>query len=119
MNIFPIRNENDYKTALKAISKLVETDPPADSPQGEYLEVVSTLIQSYETKHFPIDAPDPITAIKFRMEQAGLEPKDLVPFIGKTNRVYEVLNGKRGLSIERIRNLRRNLGIPAESLIGV
>lgn len=118
MNISPIRTESDYKAALKAISKLVETDPAADSPEGEYLDVMSTLIHAYEEKHFPIDAPDPITAIKFRMEQAGLEPKDLVPSIGKPNRVYEVLNGKRGLSIDMIRNLHRNLGIPAESLIG-
>lgn len=119
MNIFPIRSESDYTSALKAISKLVESDPPVDSPEGEYLDVMATLIQSYEDKRFPIGIADPIEAIKFRMEQAGLEPKDLVASIGKPNRVYEVLNGKRGLSIEMIRKLHRNLGIPAESLIGV
>ena len=118
MNIYPIRNPADYKAALKAVSKLVETDPAPDSPEGEYLEVMATLIQAYETKRFPIEAPDPLEAIKFRMEQGGLEPKDLTASIGKPNRVYEVLNGKRGLSIEMIRNLHKNLGIPAESLIG-
>ncbi|WIX07579.1 helix-turn-helix domain-containing protein [Xanthomonas oryzae] len=118
MNITPIRTSSDYKAALKSISKLVEADPAPDSPEGEYLDVMATLIEAYEAKQFPIDAPDPIQAIKFRMEQAGLEPKDLAASIGKPNRVYEVLNGKRGLSIEMIRNLRKNLGIPAESLIG-
>lgn len=118
MNISPIRTHADYKTALKSISKLVEKDPAPDSPEGEYLEVMATLIEAYEAKHFPIDAPDPIQAIKFRMEQAALKPKDLASSIGKPNRVYEVLNGKRGLSIEMIRKLHKNLGIPAESLIG-
>lgn len=118
MNISPIRTAADYKLALKSVSKLVEADPSPDSREGEFLDVMATLIEAYEAKQFAIVAPDPIQAIKFRMEQAGLEPKDLAASIGKPNRVYEVLNGKRGLSIEMIRKLHRNLGIPAESLIG-
>lgn len=77
MNISPIRTPADYKAALKSISKLVEADPAPDSPEGEYLDVMATLIQAYEAKQFPIDAPDPIQAIKFRMEQAGLSRKIL------------------------------------------
>lgn len=96
----------------------MEADPAPDSPEGEYLDVMATLMQAYEAKQFPIDAPNPIQAIKFRMEQAGLEPKQRAASIGKPNRVYEVLNGMRGLSIEMIRNLHKNLGIPAESLMG-
>ena len=77
-----------------------------------------TLIEAYERKHYPIDPPDPIEAIKFRMEQGGLTVKDLEPMIGKSNRVYEVLSGKRNLTLPMIRRLHRDLGIPAESLIG-
>ncbi|WP_313347153.1 transcriptional regulator [Stenotrophomonas sp.] len=83
MNISPIRNPADYKLALKSISKLVETDPAPDSPEGEFLDVTATLIEAYEVKQFAIEAPDPIQAIQFRMEQAGLEPKDLAASIGK------------------------------------
>ena len=79
---------------------------------------MATLVEAYETVHFPVELPDPIEAIHFRMKQGGLTVKDLVPSIGQPNRVYEVLNGKRGLILEMIRNLHRNLGIPAESLIG-
>lgn len=118
MHISPIRTPEDYKQALKSISKLVETDPAPDSPEGEFLDVMATLIEAYEAKQFPMEAPNAIQAIKFRMEQGELEPKDLVASIGKPNRVYEVLSGKRGLSIEMIRKLHKNLGIPAESLIG-
>lgn len=105
MNISPIRPPADYQAALKSISRLVEADPAPDSPEGEYLDVMATLMQAYEGKQFPIDAPNPIQAIKFRMEQAGLEPKQRAASIGKPNREYEVLNGMRGLSIEMIRNL--------------
>lgn len=79
--------------------------------------MLTTLIQAYEAKHFPIDLPDPIEAIKFRMEQAGLTAKDLEPMIGRRNRVYEVLNRKRSLTLPMIRKLHQQLGIPAESLI--
>jgi HTH-type transcriptional regulator/antitoxin HigA len=80
-------------------------------------EVLLTLVESYENKHFPIDLPDPVEAIKFRMEQSGLTPKDLVPMIGRLNRVYEVLNRKRSLTLAMIWKLHNGLGIPAESLI--
>lgn len=84
---------------------------------GALLEVLATLVEAYEQKHFPIDAPDPVEAIKFRMEQSGLSPKDLEPYIGQSNRVYEVLNRKRPLTLRMIRNLHRGLGIPARVLI--
>jgi HTH-type transcriptional regulator/antitoxin HigA len=119
MNINPIRTERDYKEALQEVSRLVDLDPEIDSDDGARLEVLSTLVEVYESRHFPIEAPNPIEAIRFRMEQGGLTPKDLVPSIGKVNRVYEVLTGKRKLTVPMIRNLHKNLGIPAESLIGV
>jgi HTH-type transcriptional regulator/antitoxin HigA len=89
----------------------------ADTPEGERLDVLVTLIDAYEKKHFPMDLPDPVEAIKFRMEQMGLTPKDLEPMIGRLNRVYEVLNHKRPLTLKMIWKLHRGLGIPAESLI--
>lgn len=118
MNIHPIRNNTDYKKALRELSAYFDDEPASGTPEGDRFEILLTLVEAYETKRFPIEAPDPIEAIKFRMEQGGLTVKDLVPSIGKANRVYEVLNRKRGLTIEMIRNLHRNLGIPAESLIG-
>lgn len=119
MNINPIRTEQDYKAALLEVSRLVDLDPEVDSDDGARLDILSTLVEAYAARHFPIEAPDPIEAIRFRMEQGGLTAKDLVPSIGKVNRVYEVLNGKRKLTVTMIRNLHKNLGIPAESLIGV
>lgn len=119
MNISPIHTDADYRKALHAISRLVETDPAPGTAEGDFLDVMGTLIEAYEQKRFPLDAADPIEAIKFRMEQADLTPRDLVPSIGRQNRVYEVLNGTRPLSIQMIRNLHKNLGIPAESLIGI
>jgi len=118
MNIHPIRNEQDYKAALREPSAYFEDEPEPGTEDGDRFEVLATLVEAYETRTFPIGAPDPIEAIRFRMEQGGLTVKDLVPSIGKPNRVYEVLNGKRSLTIDMIRNLHRNLGIPAESLIG-
>ena len=118
MNIQPIRTDADYHAALEAVSRLVETDPAPGTADGDFLEVMGILIEAYEQKEFAVEAADPIEAIKFRMEQAGLTPRDLVPSIGRANRVYEVLNGTRPLSIQMIRNLHENLGIPAESLIG-
>ena len=119
MNIRPIRTENDYKAALRELSAYFRKEPEPDTEDGDRFEILATLVEAYEAKHFPIEAPDPIEAIQFRMEQAGLTVKDLVPFIGRTNRVYEVLNRKRGLTIDMIRKLHQHLGIPAESLIGV
>lgn len=117
MEIRPIRSEADYKMALKDISRLMESDPEPGTPDGDRLDILATLVQAYEAKHFPIDLPDPIEAIKFRMEQAGLTAKDLEPMIGRRNRVYEILNRKRGLTLQMIWNLHKGLGIPAESLV--
>ena len=119
MNIHPIRTKADYKRALREVSAYFDNEPEPGSADGDRFEILTTLVEAYEAKHFPIDAPDPIEAIRFRMEQGGLTVKDLVPSIGQPNRVYEVLNRKRGLTLEMIRNLHRNLGIPAETLIGV
>ena len=119
MNIHPIRTKADYKRALREVSAYFDNEPEPGSEDGDRFEILATLVEAYESKHFPIEAPDPIEAIRFRMEQGGLSVKDLVPTIGQPNRVYEVLNRKRGLTLEMIRNLHRNLGIPAESLIGV
>ena len=119
MKIHPIRTKSDYKRALREVSAYFDNEPEPGSEDGDRFEILATLVEAYESKHFPIEAPDPIEAIRFRMEQGGLSVKDLVPSIGQPNRVYEVLNRKRGLTLEMIRNLHRNLGIPAESLIGV
>ena len=119
MKIHPIRTKSDYKRALREVSAYFDDEPEPGSEDGDRFEILATLVEAYESKHFPIEAPDPIEAIRFRMEQGGLTVKDLVPSIGQPNRVYEVLNRKRGLTLEMIRNLHRNLGIPAESLIGV
>lgn len=119
MNIHPIRTDDDYRAALRELSACFDNQPEPGTEDGDRFEVLATLVEAYETKHFPIESPDPIEAIRFRMDQGGLTVKDLVPSIGQPNRVYEVLNRKRGLTIDMIRNLHRNLGIPAESLIGV
>jgi HTH-type transcriptional regulator/antitoxin HigA len=115
MNIKPIKTETDYQTALHTVEKLMSAKP--DSPQGEKLDVLVTLVEAYEAKHFPLDLPDPIAAIKFEMERKGLTIKDLKPMIGKSNRVYKILNGKRSLTLKMIQRLHGELGIPAESLI--
>jgi HTH-type transcriptional regulator/antitoxin HigA len=117
MEITPIRTKKDYRAALRIVSKLVDQDPSPDTPTGEHLDVLSTLIEAYERRHHPIDLPDPVEAIKFRMEQAGLSVNDLVPMIGQPNRVYEVLNYKRPLTLRMIRNLNTGLGISAQVLI--
>lgn len=117
MEIRPIHNEADYKASLMEISTLMDLDPDAGSPDGDRLDILATLVQAYEAKHHPIDPPDPIEAIKFRMEQRGLSVKDLVPLIGNSNRVYEVLGRKRALTLPMIRRLHKQLGIPAEVLI--
>lgn len=117
MEVRPIRTEEDYKAMLAAVSALIELDPDPDSPDGERLEVLGLLVEAYESKRFPIAAPSPIAAIKFRMEQDGLSVADMRPYIGPPNRVYEVLNGTRQLSLAMIRRLM-TLGIPAEVLVG-
>ncbi|PIT71933.1 type II toxin-antitoxin system HigA family antitoxin [Limnohabitans sp. B9-3] len=118
MDIKPIRNENDYKAALKEVSLLMESDPDLASPEGDRLDVLVTLVQAFEARHYAIDLPDPIEAIKFRMEQQDLKPKDLEPMIGRSNRVYEILNRKRPLTMNMVRKLHLGLGISAECLIG-
>ena len=115
MDIKPIRTKADHRAALKEIEALMSARQ--GTPEGERLDVLVTLVEAYERKHFPMDLPDPIEAIRFSMEQKGLTTKDLVPMIGQINRVYEVLNGKRPLTLQMIRRLHRELGIPAESLI--
>lgn len=117
MEIKAIRTEADYLAALAQVSALIDLDPALDTSDGERLDVLGTLVQAYEARHFPIDPPDPIEAIKFRMDQAGMSVKDLVPYIGPLNRVYEVLAYKRPLSLNMIRRLSDGLHIPAEVLI--
>ena len=115
MNIKPIKTEADYRATLKEIESLMEAQP--GTTEGEKLDVLSTLVEAYESKHYPIDLPDPVEAIKFEMEQKDLTVKDLEPMIGRSNRVYEILNRKRSLSLKMIWRLHQKLGIPAESLI--
>ncbi|WP_292995215.1 transcriptional regulator [Nitrosomonas sp.] len=115
MNIKPIRTDTDYLAALKEVESLMMAEP--NTPEGEKLDVLVTLIEAFERKQFPLDLPDPVEAIKFEMEQKGLTVKDLEPMIGKSNRVYEVLNRKRSLTLKMIWKLHQELGIPAESLI--
>ncbi|BAV77306.1 helix-turn-helix motif protein [Pseudomonas chlororaphis subsp. aurantiaca] len=117
MQIRPIHTDQDYRAALKQVSVLFDNEPEPGTPEGDYFDVMVTLIEAYEAKHFPIDLPNPIDAIKFRMEQSGLSAADLAPAIGRTNRVYEVLNGKRALTLPMIWKLHQLFGIPAESLI--
>jgi HTH-type transcriptional regulator/antitoxin HigA len=116
MKIKPIRTEEDYKLALKEIESLMEATP--DSDDFDRLEVLSLLVENYESIHYKIDIPDPIEAIKFRMEQEGLIQNDLVEIFGNKSRVSEVLNKKRKLTINMIRNLNKHLNIPFENLLG-
>jgi len=111
----PIRNEADYDAALEEVGRL--WGARSGTPDGDRLDVLATLIDVYEAKHHPIDPPDPVEAIRFRMEQQGLTRKDLEPMIGPRNRVADVLNRKRGLSIDMIRQLHDGLGISTEVLI--
>lgn len=114
-DIKPIRSKRDYEAALKAAEELMSAK--RNSAEGDALDVLVTLIEAYEAKHFPLDLPDPVEAIKFVMEQRDLTVKDLVPYIGQPNRVYEVLNRKRPLTMAMVWKLHKGLGIPAESLI--
>ncbi|MGE0371052.1 MAG: type II toxin-antitoxin system HigA family antitoxin [Gammaproteobacteria bacterium] len=116
MDIRPIRTKRDYERALRRIETLMDADPGSD--EGDELEVLATLVDVYEEKHFPVGAADPVEAILFRMDQQGLERKDLEPFIGSRHRVSEVLNRKRGLSLDMIRRLHAGLGIPLQVLVG-
>src|SRR6185312_16731770 len=115
MEIKPIRTRRDYEATLAAIEELM--DAKRNTPEGDRLEVLVTLVEAYEARHFPLDLPDPVAAIKLVMEQRSLGVKDLVPYIGQPNRVYEILNRKRPLTMAMAWKLHRGLGIPAESLI--
>lgn len=117
MEIHPIRTEEDYRAALRQVSVFFDNEPDPGTPDGDRFEVLLTLVEAYEARHFPLELPDPVEAIKFRMEQEGLTPKDLMPMIGRLNRVYEILNRKRPLTLNMIWKLHEKLGIPAESLI--
>jgi len=112
-----IKTKQDYEEALKLVADLMNHDPDPNSDEGEQLELLSTLIQDYEAKTFPTRLPNPIDAIKFRMEQAGLSPGDLIPYLGSRSRVSEIFSGKRQLTIDMIRALEAGLGIPAKVLI--
>jgi len=117
--LHPIQTEADYRAALAQVEKTVDVpvEPDPDSAEGAYLDALVTLIQAWERKHYPIDAPTPVDAIKFHMEQNGLTVGDMQPYIGSTNRVYEVLKGKRRLSLGMVKRLHDGLRIPYESLM--
>ena len=115
MTIKPIRTEKDYEKALERVEEIMDAE--FGSEEFDELEILSTLIENYEAKHHKIDIPDPIEAIKFRMEQEGLKQKDLAELFGNKVRVSEVLNKKRRLTLDMIRNLHDNLSIPYDSLL--
>ena len=117
MNIVPIKTHRDYRRALKEIEGLMTAK--RNTPDGDRLDVLVTLVEAWERQHYPIDLPDPVAAIRYHMDQNGLQPRDLIPFIGSRNRVYEVLNRRRPLTLQMIWRLHEGLGIPAESLIKV
>lgn len=117
MDIKPIKTEQDYELTLERVSYLMDAEP--DTPDGDLLDVLVTLVESYENKHFPIDDPTPIEAIKFRMDQMGLTKKDLEPMIGSKSKVSEILSGNRTLSKKMMINLHKELHIPAEVLLGI
>lgn len=115
MDIKPVRTRAAYRAALKEIESLMRAR--RNSAAGERLDVLVTLVEAYERKHFPMELPDPVATIRFVMEQRGLTARDLEPMLGRANRVYEVLNRKRPLTLKMIWRLHKDLGIPAESLI--
>lgn len=117
MKIKVIKTEEDHKEALKHIEELMRMDPNPDTQEGETLSLLTTLVEDYESNHFPESLPNPIDAIVFRMEQQGLKPQDLVPYIGSSGKVSEVLSGKRPLSVAMMRALEKGLGIPARVLL--
>jgi HTH-type transcriptional regulator/antitoxin HigA len=115
MEIKPIKNDADYQAVLEEIERLFDAAP--DTPEGDRLEVMVTLVEAYEEKHYSLPIPDPVEAILYHMESRGLSRRDLETYIGSRARVSEVLNRKRPLTMEMIRNLHKGLGIPAEVLI--
>lgn len=115
MQIYPIHTEQDYEKALARIEEIFDARP--GSKEGDELEILGILVDEFEKKHFPIDAPKPVEAIRFRMDQLGMEQKDLARILGSKSRTSEILSGKRSLSLRQIKILYRKLGIPADVLI--
>ena len=117
MDIAPLKSKQDYRRALKKIEGLMRAK--RNTPEGDRLDVLVTLVEAWEQRHYPLDLPDPIEAIKYHMDQNGLAPRDLIPFIGSRNRVHEVLNRRRPLTLKMIQRLHAGLKIPAESLLKI
>jgi HTH-type transcriptional regulator/antitoxin HigA len=117
MDIAPIKTQRDYRNALKRIEHLMTAK--RGTTDGDYLDVLVTLVEAWERRHYPLDLPDPVEAIKYHMDQNGLQPRDLISFIGSRNRVHEVLNRRRSLTLKMIWRLHDGLGIAAETLIKV
>ena len=117
LELKPIKDKIQYKEYLKIIDSLIDCEE--DSPEEEALELVSILVESYESKHYPIEAPDPIEAIKMRMEEEGLMKKDLAQYFGSKSRVSEVLNRKRPLTLDMMRKIHRGMGISAKTLLAI
>ncbi|MGH6984495.1 MAG: helix-turn-helix domain-containing protein [Stellaceae bacterium] len=117
MEIRPIRNEAGYDAALKEIERYFEREPERSTPEADRFDLLALVIEDYEDRHWPIETPDPVEAIKFRMEQKGFERADLAKLIGSRSRASEILNRRRRLTIDLIWKLSRKWGIPAESLI--
>lgn len=115
MQIKPIKNDDDYGVAMRRIAEIFDAE--VNTPEGDELDVLTTLVEAYESKNFPIDPPDPVEAIRFRMEQLGLADADLVPYLGQRSRVSEVLHRKRRLTLSMIRNLNHGLDIPLDCLV--
>ena len=115
MNIQPIKNEKTYFQALERLEQIF--DAPENTPEGDEAEILSLLIENYENRHYPIEAPDPIEAVKIRMEELGLKQRDMVGVLGGKSRVSEVLNRKRKLTVEMIRNLTEKLNLSASILV--
>jgi HTH-type transcriptional regulator/antitoxin HigA len=115
MNIKPIKTEQDYEAALERIILLMDAE--LNTPEGDELDILGTLVEAFEAKNVIIDKPNPIEAIRFKMDQYGLKDRDLVPYIGRTGRVSEVMNYRRRLTLTMIRKLHRGLNIPTESLV--
>ena len=111
-----IKTQEEYEAVLARVEELMDATP--NTAEAEELELLAALAELYEDEHFPVDPPDPVEAIRFRMQQAGLKQKDLVQYIGSPGRVSEVLSRKRALSLRMIRALHRGLGIPAEAILG-
>ena len=117
MDVAPIKTRRDYQRTLKVIEDLMSAK--RNTPEGDRLDIHVTLVEAWERKHYSLDLPDPVEAIKYHRDQNGLQPRDLIPFIGSRNRVHEVLNRRRSLTLKMINRLHRGLGIPAESLIKI